>query len=127
MPERFGALLRLTRQQAGRTLADVARLLDVSVVYVSDVERGQRRPFGNERIVRIAELLQVDPTPLLTAAAIDKGMIEYVIDEDAPLAAAVVGELVGGLVCGTVTDAHLVGIRAVLQDRHRPTGIGGRP
>lgn len=94
---------------------------------MSDVERSRRRPFGNARIVRIAEFLNTDPTPLLRAAAIDKGMIEYVIDEDAPLAAAVVGALVGGLVGGTVTDAQLARIDTVLQDRHRPTGIGGRP
>ena len=40
MPERFGDALRSTRQKAKRSLGDVARLLDVSVVYVSDVERG---------------------------------------------------------------------------------------
>ena len=116
MTEGFGAVLRSARQDAGRTLADVARLLDVSVVFVSDVERGQRRPFANARIVRIAELLQTDPTPLLQAAAIDKGVVEYVIDEDAPLAAAVVGELVNGLVRGTVTDAQLARIDRVLQE-----------
>ncbi len=127
MRERFGTALRTARQQAGRTLADVAQLLDVSIAYLSDVERGNRRPFGHARIVRIAEFLNTDPTPLLCAAAIDKGMIEYVIDEDAPLAAAVVGALVGGLVGGTVTDAQLARIDTVLQDRHRPTGIGGRP
>ena len=119
MRERFGTALRTARQQAGRTLADVAQLLDVSIAYLSDVERGNRRPFGNARIVRIAEFLNTDPTPLLCAATIDKGMIEYVIDEDAPLA--------GGLVGGTVTDTQLARIDTVLQDRHRPTGIGGRP
>ena len=47
MPEQSGDTLRRTRHNAERTLGDVARLLDVSVVYVSDLERGNRRPFSN--------------------------------------------------------------------------------
>ena len=116
MPERFGDTLRRTRQNAKRTLGDVARLLDVSVVYVSDVERGNRRPFNNERILKIARLLEADPAPLIAAADVEKGVIEYDISKAKPLEARVVGDLVSGLARGGVTEDQLERIRTILKD-----------
>ena len=116
MPERFGEALRRTRQDAGMTLGHVARLLDVSVVYVSDVERGNRRPFSNERILRVAKFLEADPAPLIAAADVEKGVIEYDITKAKPLEASVVGDLVSGLVRGSVTEDQLKGIRSILTD-----------
>ena len=116
MAERFGDTLRRTRQQAGRTLGDVARLLDVSVVYVSDVERGNRRPFSNERILRVSRLLKADPAPLIAAADVEKGVIEYDISKAKPLEASVVGDLVSGLARGGVTEDQLERIRTILKD-----------
>ncbi len=116
MTERFGDALRRARQNAGKTLGDVARLLEVSVVYVSDVERGNRRPFGNERILRLAKFLNVDSAPLIAAADIEKGVIEYDISSAKPLEAAVVGDLVSGLARGGVTDDQLEQIREILKD-----------
>ena len=116
MPERFGDALRRTRQNAERTLGDVAKLLNVSVVYVSDVERGNRRPFSNERIIKVARLLKTDPAPLIGAADIDRGVIEYDITKAKPLEAAVVGDLVSGLARGGVTDEQLQRIRRILKD-----------
>ena len=116
MPERFGDALRRTRQEAKKTLGDVARLLDVSVVYVSDVERGNRRPFSNERILKVATLLEADPAPLIAAADIAKGVIEYDISKAKPLEARVVGDLVSGLARGGVTEDQLERIRTILKD-----------
>lgn len=116
MPERFGNALRKARQSAGRTLGDVAKLLDVSVVYVSDVERGNRRPFNNERILKIANFLKADPVPLISAADLERGVIEYVITKEKSLEATVVGDLVSGLARGGVTDEQLEEIRNILKD-----------
>ena len=116
MPERFGDALRRTRQNAEMTLGDVARLLDVSVVYVSDVERGNRRPFSNKRILRVARLLEADPAPLIAAADVEKGVIEYDISEAKPLEARVVGDLVSGLARGGITEDQLERIRNILKD-----------
>ena len=116
MPVRFGDTLRRTRQNAEKTLGDVARLLDVSVVYVSDVERGNRRPFSNERILRVASFLSADAASLIAAADVEKGVIEYDISKDKPLEAAVVGDLVSGLARGGVTDDQLERIRNILKD-----------
>ena len=116
MPERFGEALRRARQDAEMTLGDVARLLDVSVVYVSDVERGNRRPFSNERILKVARLLKADPAPLIAAADVEKGVIEYAISKAKPLEARVVGDLVSGLARGGVTEDQLEKIRNILKD-----------
>ena len=116
MAERFGDALRRTRQDAGRTLGDVARLLDKSVVYVSDVERGNRRPFNNERIIKVASFLEADPAPLISAADIERGVIEYDISNAKPLEAKVVGDLVSGLARGGVTEDQLKEIGTILED-----------
>jgi transcriptional regulator with XRE-family HTH domain len=115
MPERFGDALRKARRNAEKTLGDVAKLLDVSVVYVSDVERGNRRPFSNERILKIAKLIKSDPEPLIAAADVERGVIEYDITKAKPLEAAVVGGLVSGLARGGVTDEQLKKIRKILD------------
>ena len=116
MPERFGDALRKTRHDAEKTLGDVAKLLDVSVVYVSDVERGNRRPFNNERILKIAKFVKADPAPLIAAANVERGIIEYDITKAKPLEVAVVGGLVSGLARGGVTDDQLQEIKRILQD-----------
>ena len=114
MPEQFGDALRKQRRNAEKTLGDVAGLLGVSVVYVSDVERGNRRPFRNERIIRIAKFLQADPAPLIAAADVERGVIEYDITKAKPLEVDVVGGLVSGLARGGVTDDQLQRIKSIL-------------
>lgn len=116
MAESFGDALRRQRRNAGKTLGDVARLLDVSVVYVSDVERGNRRPFSNERILEIAKFIKADPAPLIAAADVQRGVIEYDITKAKPLEADVVGGLVSGLARGGVTDDQLQRIKKILKD-----------
>jgi len=117
MPERFGELLRKLRRKENKNLGDVARLLGVSVVYVSDVERGNRKPFSNERIIRIASFLGEDPAPLIEAADWERGIIEYDIRKARPLEADVVGGLVAGLARGGITDDQLHNIRKILKER----------
>ena len=115
MPERFGEALRRSRRKAEKRLSDIADLLGVSVVYVSDVERGNRRPFSNERILKIARHLKTEATPLIAAADQERGVIEYDITKARPLEADVVGGLVSGLARGGVTDDQLRKIKRILR------------
>ena len=62
MPERFGEALRKRRRETKRTLSDIADVLGVSVVYVSDVERGNRRPLNNDSIIKVAKLAALTNT-----------------------------------------------------------------
>ena len=115
MPQSFGEILRQLRRKADKTLGDVARLLGVSVVYLSDVERGNRNPFSRGRILRIAEFLDSDPAELLEAADRERGTIEYDITHASPLQAEVVGGLVTGLARGGISDGKLRRIQDVLR------------
>lgn len=72
---KFGQLLRKVRSEKKKTLRDIARCVSHSVPYVSDVELGQRKPFQPEIINQIAEYLQIDPTPLLRAAVLERGAV----------------------------------------------------
>ena len=116
MPERFGDLLRRLRRKANRTLGDVARLLGVSVVYLSDIERGNRRPLSRERILKVADFLKIEPTELMEAADRERGVIEYDIRKARPLEADVVGGLVAGLSRGGITDEQLQSIQRILKE-----------
>ena len=77
----FGQLLRQLRSAAGVTMGQLARHLGVSVPYVSDVERGHRPPFMNEKILKVAELLGTDANQLLRIAAESRGA--FVLDAKA--------------------------------------------
>jgi transcriptional regulator with XRE-family HTH domain len=76
----FGALLRRFRKTAKKTLENLADELGVSVVYVSDVERGNRSPFRAELIEKAATFLDADARALLRAAAEVRGSFE--VDAD---------------------------------------------
>lgn len=115
MPERFGDLLRKQRRKADKTLGDVARLLGVSIVFLSDVERGNRAPLNADRILKVAALLGQDPMPLLEAADRERGFIEYDIRKARPLEADVVGGLVAGLQRGGISDEQLHNIQRILK------------
>jgi transcriptional regulator with XRE-family HTH domain len=118
-PSSFGDLLRQFRRGSGKTLGDVARMLGVSTVYLSDVERGNRKPFARERILKIAEFLEKEPSELLEAADCERGVIEYDINSDRPLEARVVGELVTGLARGGISDEQLGKIQEILKEQDK--------
>ena len=61
-------------------------------------------------------LLEADPAPLIAAADVEKGVIEYYISKAKPLEARVVGDLVSGLARGGVTEDQLERIRTILKD-----------
>ena len=121
MAERFGDLLRRLRRGADKTLGDVARELDVSVPYLSDVERSNRKPFNTDRLMKLALFLRADSAVLIEAADREKGFIEYDIRRASPLQADVVGGLVAGLARGGVSDEKLEHIRSILNGPDRET------
>ncbi len=57
-------------------MGELARHLDVSVPYISDVELGRRSPLTRENIMSAAAFLGATPNELLAAAADSKGVFE---------------------------------------------------
>lgn len=69
----LGDVLRRTRRQQGRTLADVARAARVSMQYLSEIERG-RKEASSEVLAAICDALRLDLSDLLAAAGRDLGL-----------------------------------------------------
>src|SRR5262249_31327640 len=102
--QRFGEMLRDARRKADKTLGQVARAIGVSIVYLSDVERGNRSPLSEEKIIRAAIFMDMtDPSELLRAAIRERGIVQYDLKQARPLEAHVVGELVTGLARGGIS------------------------
>jgi transcriptional regulator with XRE-family HTH domain len=59
-----GEVLRRHRQEQRRTLAEVARAANVSVQYLSEVERGRKEP-SSEILASVCESLRIDLSDLL--------------------------------------------------------------
>jgi len=73
MGTRFGAELRERRQSAGLTMRELAKGLEVSLSYVSDVERGSRRPWSEDKVRAAAALVRADPDEFAALAAEGRG------------------------------------------------------
>ncbi len=66
---KFGAMLRLIRDQAGQPLKVVAYAMGLSTSYLNDLERGCHPPPKEHYLLNFADFMEVDPQPLLQAAA----------------------------------------------------------
>jgi transcriptional regulator with XRE-family HTH domain len=66
----LGDVLRRTRLEQGRTLADVARSARVSMPYLSEVERG-RKEASSEVLAAICDALRIELADLLAATGRD--------------------------------------------------------
>lgn len=64
----FGRVLRAARLGSALSLRQIARAINVSVTYLSDVERGERPPLSWERIATVARVLGADERVLTNAA-----------------------------------------------------------
>ena len=82
MTDTFGKALRRLRQDAQVGLRELARLVDKSPGYISDVEQDNVAPPSEEVIVGIANALRVDKNELLSAASkLDPELSRYVASE----------------------------------------------
>jgi transcriptional regulator with XRE-family HTH domain len=66
----LGDVLRRTRREQGRTLADVARAAKVSMPYLSEVERG-RKEASSEVLAAVCDALRIGLSDLLAEAGRD--------------------------------------------------------
>jgi transcriptional regulator with XRE-family HTH domain len=73
-------VLRRTRREQRRTLADVARAAKVSMPYLSEIERG-RKEASSEVLGAICDALRIELSDLLAQAGRD------LVDRRAPVAA----------------------------------------
>ena len=82
MSKIFGELLRSIRMDAEVGLRELARFINKSPGYLSDVENGRVPPPSEEMILTIAQTLQVDKNELLLAASkVDPELSGYVVEQ----------------------------------------------
>ena len=82
MTDTFGKTLRRLRGEAQVGLRELARLVEKSPGYISDVEQDKVSPPSEEVILRIAAALRVEKNELLAAARkIDPELSHYVASE----------------------------------------------
>lgn len=67
----LGECMRRDRQYAGKTLAEAAAHLDISVAYLSDLERDKRGPLDAERLISLAGFYGVPVGEWLEASVED--------------------------------------------------------
>lgn len=58
--ESFGARVRKVRERAKKSMSDLAEAMGISVVYVSDIERSRRNPPVGEKLLKLANFLNLD-------------------------------------------------------------------
>lgn len=63
----FGSAFRKARTAAQKTLGDSARHLGMPIDHLSGIEREERPPMSEEKLVQACSWFGIDPTPLLTA------------------------------------------------------------
>jgi len=73
----FGELIRSRRRKLDKSLQEVANRLGVPVAYVSEVELGKRPPFREDKLNKLAEVLELDTRELLLLAWKNKKMISF--------------------------------------------------
>lgn len=64
----FGSFIRERREQAGRTLTEVAAEVEISIAYLSRIERDRENPPRDDVIHRIAEVLGLSTDETFAAA-----------------------------------------------------------
>ena len=83
--ESFGLTIRKIREQAKKSMKDLATVLNVSPVYVSDIELGHRAPPDNEKLDQIADFLNLDRKDVREWAIREKGFVRIDLKEGTPL------------------------------------------
>jgi transcriptional regulator with XRE-family HTH domain len=82
MTDTFGNTLRRLRLEAGVGLRELARLIEKSAGYMSDVEQDNVPPPSEEVILKISGVLGADKSELLKAARkVDPELSRYVAEE----------------------------------------------
>lgn len=79
----LGDLVRSVRRERGLTLRALGKLMGVSAAYISDIERGNRRPTSDAVLQLLAPALDIDPDIVwFTAGRIPPDLRDRTTDRD---------------------------------------------
>ena len=77
----FGEYIRHLREQANKSMRAMAEAVGVSVVYISDIERGRRNPPQGEKLSKLAEFLEMDIKDLEEMAAKERKRVGLELED----------------------------------------------
>ncbi|WP_341299728.1 helix-turn-helix transcriptional regulator [Lysinibacillus sp. FSL H8-0500] len=63
--DEFGKMLKTLRKKRGLTLADLSDMSGISISYLNRLEKGERKSPGFTKILKLAKVLNVDPSSLV--------------------------------------------------------------
>jgi transcriptional regulator with XRE-family HTH domain len=112
-------MLQRHRAEAEVSLRELGRAVGLSAVFISDLERGARRPPPAPVIVKIAERLGVDPEPLLEASLRERDRVELTVDHDEASENRTTAALTLARVWDELDDATLGELTEFLEKRKR--------
>lgn len=78
----FGSHLREVRQRRGMSLRGLARQMNWSAPYLSDIELGKRRPPSEEKIWEVSRILEIFPDQLHELARLERGPVKLPLDAE---------------------------------------------
>ena len=78
----FGSHLREVRQRRGISLRELARRMNWSAPYLSDIELGKRRPPSEEKIWEVSRILEIFPDQLHELARLERGPVKLPFDAE---------------------------------------------
>lgn len=111
----FGAKIRHLREQAKKSMKDLANALGVSVVYISDIERGRRNPPQGDKLHKIADFLNISREEVETWALKERKRVELDLkSESGPISDAA---LVLARRWDSITDAEAEEILEIFNKR----------
>lgn len=85
---RFGAFMRQKREEKEIGLREMAKIIGVSPTYVSKVERDEFPPPAEDKVRKIAEILDIDVDELLALAGkVSSDLSEIIREKPRELAA----------------------------------------
>lgn len=80
--ERFGETVRKARVAKRITLAELSQYLGYTAMHLSDVERGNRNPPSEDKIIQWAQFLDLDADQLLDQARVAIDTVKLRVHHD---------------------------------------------
>jgi transcriptional regulator with XRE-family HTH domain len=99
--EKFGAFIRREREAKNFGLREMAKKVGVSPTYMSKIERDEFKPPAEDKVLKIAEILDINPDELLALAGKVSVHLSNIIQEN-PKEMAILLGVTSGMTEGEV-------------------------
>lgn len=114
MPK-FGRRIQDLRIDSGKTLREVAEVLDVKISYLSDIEHGRKKPFAPELLNKFVKFIGCDGNELQYLAVRERDSIEIPLSRGSNKINELAFALARSIDSGSISDATAVELLSYLN------------